>query len=62
MHCIEGLMWHVCSRNYEKAGVPGFFLGGGRAGNDKLYWMDGKEKSEDVYVFVAERWVDNNLN
>jgi len=62
MHCIEGLMWHVCSRNYEKAGVPGFFWGvGGLVMISCTGWMV-KEKSEDVYVFVAERWVDNNLN
>ena len=37
----------------------GCTLYGARGKRYKLFWMGGKEKSDGVGIFVAEKWVDS---
>ena len=57
MHCIEGLMWHVCSRNYEKAGVPGFFWGWGLVMISCTGWMVKRNLRMFMYLLRSDGWI-----
>ena len=40
-----------------RVGVCRFF--GGKGKRYQLFWMGGKESSDSVMIFVAEKWVDS---
>jgi len=43
----------------REAVVAGFFRAKGKRYRYKLFWMGGKERSDGVGMFVAEKWVDS---
>jgi len=54
---IEKWMWHVFKR--QDGRVVGAGCLGARGKRYKLFWMGGKEKTDGVGIFVAEKWVDS---
>ena len=50
-------MWDVFKKRDGEAVAAGSFAAQGK--RYKLFWMGGKDRSDGVGMFVAEKWVDS---